>query len=139
MQCFILDRREERLIIHQRGDSRESARYSALKSGDKDACAQSSVSHGFGAPGGFSVQGGKYAKGKGAESDFYYNHSCQHIIDTVNGKVPEMLVNVLLDQREGSHLIQFGSWVSTDLCIVSCSVMPSSRGKEFSVALNLLL
>lgn len=52
------------------------------------------------------MQGGKYAKGKGAESDFYYNHSCQHIIDTVNGKVPEMSVNVILDQREGSHLIQ---------------------------------
>lgn len=55
--------------------------------GDKAACAQSSVPHGFGDPGGgsFSVQGGKDAKGKGAESDFYYNHSCQHIIDTVNG------------------------------------------------------
>lgn len=78
-----------------------------FKWGDKAACAQSSVPHGFGDPGGgsFSVQGGKDAKGKGAESDFCYNHSCQHIIDTVNGKVPEMLENVLPDRREGSHLI----------------------------------
>lgn len=78
-----------------------------IKRGDKAACAQSSVPHGFGDPGGgsFSVQGGKDAKGKGAESDFYYNPSCQHIIDTVNGKVPEMLVNVRLDRREASHLI----------------------------------
>lgn len=78
-----------------------------FKTGDKHT--QSSVPHGFGDPGGgsFSVQGGKDAKGKGAESDFYYSHSCQHIIDTVNGKVPEMLCECATGSEGGvsSHLV----------------------------------
>lgn len=65
------------------------------------------------------------------------------LFDTVNGKVPEMLVNVLLDQREGSHSAAvvglLGFHRPLHRLVLSDALVTGAGGEEFSVALNLLL